>query len=314
MKVSTPIDVAAIEATLPPLSSSYGTEALIERGVDAKLGSLANRDLSHGRPSKTRRVDDSQHHGWRRETFTDLDKSKESLLFILTYSSMSLWIEGEKMDEVDGCVLVTTHRLLFIAQNDENKDLAIDAICVTLHAMTSDPEISVYCQLSSNSLRDLSCNLKTAEENEDVENPEDVLGDDPVCSPIEIFFTPQANMNRENDVLNTEKKLKMCEDFFKALGTLVALNPICDNEGEEFDVDSVETPEEVAVGSTEDNFICRLDNYEHQYSDEDALAEDDERKAMLARLDAVLTVPPELDRDLLQEGQFDDADDDDILL
>lgn len=323
-KESSTMDVAEIEANLPPLARSYGTEATIERGVDAKLRPLAHRDLADERPAKTRRVESLEYGGcWFIETAADSDSSKESLIFILPTVSMSLLLGGERVDDAEGRLLVTTHRILFIAK-DEKQDLAIDAICVTLHAMTSEPEISVYCQLSSKSLKDVSWKSTTVVVG-NVETEQNIMGveeddSDSIHSngPIEIFFTPQILSSTVLDDDSTtrihEDKIKLCEDLFRALGLLATLNPIYDDEeGDMNDADFFDLSEDAVVhASMEDDFICRLNNKD---ADEDEGATEEERNNMLARLDAVLTVPAEYERsDLITNGQFDDADESENLL
>ena len=322
-KRSNPTDATEIEAQMPPLSRSYGTVANILRGTDAKLEALKlllhqNRDSDEERPSKARKVEGSDGGFWaRRRPLDGLDRNKEALLFMLPIISINLMIDGESVDEAEGLVLVTTHRILFIAA-DESQDIAIDAICVTLHAMTSEPDISVYCQLSSNSLRDISWKSSTAVVDDvgEVIDTKDGESDDPLSTssspsdgPIEVFFTPKVRNYTGNNKEIDDLKSKLCEEFFRALGSLVALNPIYDEEEENmydagcFDVsETFMTKDDSMEGG--DDFICRLNSQD----DEQGGATDEERNAMLARLDSILTVPAEYD------GQFDDADESETLL
>jgi hypothetical protein len=154
----------------------------------------------------------------------------------------------------EGLFLVTTERILFVAQNDETKDVAVDAACIQLHAVSDD---SVYIQI------------------------QDPQSDE--SEPMEFTVTPTAQDS------------SCCQELFDALSKLVSLHPIPLEE--------------------EDDDYCGLDDEAIFAPPVENSTSQDERATMLERLDAILVVPPEYERegdDMVEEvGQFDDADEDD---
>ena len=93
-----------------------------------------------------------------------------------------------------GEIFVTNTQVLFVAAEDANmdSDVAIGGACVILHAMTEDPEPSVYLQLSPPS------------------------GDDTVS---EMTLVP---LSGEED----------CQTLFDALCKLISLHPLIDENGD----------------------------------------------------------------------------------
>jgi hypothetical protein len=96
-----------------------------------------------------------------------------------------------------------------------------------------------------------------------------------------------------------------CQTMFDALSKLVTLHPILPDEDEEGDGDD----------DDDDLMMAMMMNMNKQTrigdDDDDGDVTDEEREAMLRRLDNLLIVPPELqvdDDDDDEEGQFDDAD------
>ena len=100
-------------------------------------------------------------------------------------------------EQITGEIFVTNTQVLFVAENaeDVDSDMAIGGTCVVLHAMTEDPEPSVYLQIQSQ-------------------------GDD-TTSPIELTLTPLNNGEED------------CQKLFDALCKLISLHPIEDEDDED---------------------------------------------------------------------------------
>jgi hypothetical protein len=167
----------------------------------------------------------------------------------------AIWKEEEETCYSEGRFLVTTERILYVSV-DEKSDVAVDAACIQLHAVSDD---SIYIQL------------------QDPQSDESAI--------IEFTVTPTQDSSS-------------CQELFDAISRLVSMHPIPleeeDDDNEGFDEAIFAPP--VENGTSEE-----------------------EREAMLERLDAMLVVPPEYERegdDTVEVGQFDDADedeDDDML-
>ena len=166
-------------------------------------------------------------------------------------------------DSVAGDVFITSSQLLFVASDERNreKDLAIGATCITLHAMTEEPELSLYLQLAS-----------MGSETTDIS---------------EVTVTP----------LDSEEASQI---LFDGLCKLVALHPIEDDD------DYNEEGGGGFFGGGDDLIWAP---YSSGGFDDDAGEEggatDEERDAMLERLDNLLVVRPEFE---VQDGQFEDAE------
>ncbi|CAJ1966257.1 unnamed protein product [Cylindrotheca closterium] len=153
-------------------------------------------------------------------------------------------------EDVTGNVFISSSQILFACE-DASNDVAIGATCILMHAMTEEPELSIYLQLQEDG-----------------------------CETLEATFTPLDS--------------NMCQDFFNALCKLVSLHP-CDGDDDEGDEmfgqeDMIWAPASRGFGTD-------------AFEDEERGATDDERQAMLDRLDSILVVQPEYE---IQEGQFDD--------
>ena len=130
--------------------------------------------------------------------------------------------------------------------------MAIGATCITLHAMTEEPELALYLQLTGDSDDDTS----------------------------EVTITP----------LDPETS----ETIFSGLCKLVANHPLEDDgdeQGGEFE------------GFGDDLIWAPAAGFQDGEDGDGATQE--ERDAMLERLDNMLVVAPEYQ---IQEGQFDDAE------
>ncbi len=226
---------------------------------------------------------------------------------------------SESFDGIEGQIYVTTKRVLFVAKNEQgvSGDFSIDAQCISLHAMMSEPKSSVYCQLTD----ECACN-----DDDDDDDDEELAG------PTEIFFCPQikSTSNDEqqqqqmgmdidaNDNDNDDKRKELCKLLFDSLSKLINLNPVdAGDDGGDFGglgamLGMIANSSCDDDNDDDDEMICRIDPSQmvtawDEKSQEGQGASSDERNRMLERLDNMLVVPPEYEVD----GQFDDAEEDD---
>ena len=197
-------------------------------------------------------------------------------------------IESSTSTTVRGELFVTNTQILFVAESAEESgsDLAIGGACVVLHAMTEDPEPSVYLQLSSYS------------------NNED--GDDGAGVVTEVTLVPSAGDNNSGD----------CQNLFDALCKLISLHPV---EGDDDDDDDgMFGGGMIGGGFGDDAFgdygeaIDGLVWAPPRTTEDGPVASDQEREAMLERLDNLLVVAPGLEakddeNNSGEDGQFEDA-------
>lgn len=59
--------------------------------------------------------------------------------------------ENNLLDPVEGEMFVSSSQVLFAAKTSSNDDWAIGATCILMHAMTEEPELSIYLQLQEDS-------------------------------------------------------------------------------------------------------------------------------------------------------------------
>lgn len=179
--------------------------------------------------------------------------------------------EGVVAVVVPGHILATGSQLLFVAADRDHSDhdLAIGASCIVLHAMTDDgPDLAVYLQL----------------------NDDDGDGDDHGGGgPVEVTVTPTDARD--------------CQLLFNALCRMVSLHPFVDDDGDDapgdqfgdFDMGDDDDDELIWAPATAGSAVGPVaDGYGPS---------DEERTAMLERLDGLLVVRPEFE---IQDGQFDD--------
>ena len=266
--------------------------------------------------------------------------------------------------KVEGHVLLTTQRILFLAnttaaavedserntirnepkeKEEENaasvQDFCMDAQCIALHAMTSDPESTVYCQISDG-VQPRSDPLKAWFDDDNKDEKED--DEEWMEGPMEVFFSPRGT----NDV-NAEMA---CQQLFDGMSRLATLNPILEEDDENQDhagygsfgggggggggslaammglmgsssrFNPMDMEEE---GGDGEEMIVRMDHGDIvtttttagnananpflQPIEGEEEEEDQRRNQVLERLDNMLVVPPELE---IQPGQFDDAESD----
>lgn len=183
-------------------------------------------------------------------------------------------------DKTEGHVFVTTAQLLFVELNGSEHDLAIGACTIQLHALQDEPEQCLYLQLGGSS----------QQQGDD--------GDDD--GVLEVSFVPSTEEDAQR--------------LFHALCKLVSRYPI------EVDDDENDHPGGM-MGAGGGGMLMMGDDDDgndgliwapssEQTEDTDGGASEQERQAMLDRLDNLLVVDPkyEIDSGDDDNGQFDDAE------
>lgn len=232
----------------------------------------------------------SNHEG---EVATE-EETSEDLIYHLGSSSVSLSLPSLSFSKKLGQIFITTKRIFFVSAENEDKasDFSMNAYCISLHALMSDPSHSIYCQICD------EVGGGTMDDN-----------DDASVMSRELIIEPLADDDNAQDA---------CQSLFKALSKLISLNPIDDDEQDGFGSGGggglaamlgLMTGGPMVDDVDDDDMICRIDPSQMiTAANIDSLdangpgASAEERRKMLERLDNVLFIPPEL------EGQFDDAD------
>ena len=226
----------------------------------------------------------------------DDEEEAEILIHHTRSSSVSVTLPSVSFTNVRSQVFVTTKRVFFVAhdEKDVQYDVSINAYCISLHALMTEPTRSIYCQLS-----------------DDVDNNAMVCEDEG-----ETIFSKEVTIEPSGDDENCDLS---CQELFNALSKLISLNPMDDDDegsgsgglsamlgmmagayGGEVDYDDGDDEED------DDNMICRIDPSQMITAEsiQQEGASSEERQKMLERLDNVLVVPPEFE----VAGQFDDAE------
>ena len=141
---------------------------------------------------------------------------------------------------------------------------------------------------------------------------------------IEVYFKPTiANEG--------ESQCNKCQSLFDSLTKLASLNPVGDSDdgvGGLFSMLSLMAGGGANGGDdngmvfanhndedSDDEMVVRLGGSNNLVENDDDSSEgapDEERQAMLQRLDDLLVVPPELEIPSDDDGQFDDAEEDEV--
>ncbi len=251
-------------------------------------------------------------------------------------------------------IFVTTKRVLFVHHSKKAKpnegrdegddmngnidteinvghhDFIMDAGCISLHALTTDPINAVYCQLSEE--MDMKTDESTSTNNQPLHtNPQQ---QQPQPQPSEIYMEPiHVNENGNGD---GDDSKNACQDLFRALSKLMNMNPdpydsnidgggggglaamlglMASAYGGGMDMDGDGMGMGMGMGMGDN--VYNESNGEGEHDDDDMIcringgngieATPQQRAAMLERLDNLLVVPPEYEIGGT-EGQFDDAD------
>ena len=289
-----------LESRFPNLLQQDGAYRFL-RGEEANLESLRSYITSNSCLSSTK-----NNHGFHGDkpphiaaTSNEEDqKEEENEKTLYHRNGVAVTIQNipRKFDRIIGQVIITTKRVFFVARDEQDfeKDFAIDAQCISLHAMMTEPDISVYCQLA---------------DNDNHEYDEDYEG------PVEVIFYLQTTELEQKDMNVDEDEIKKLSTIlFESFTKLVNLNPILDDEDDCGAAGGLEAMLGMMGNSLyddeddDDDMICRIDSRDIVCGDETIQRQDgnpSERAQMLERLDRLLVVPPQYEID---DGQFDDAD------
>jgi len=226
---------------------------------------------------------------------------EESLLCHIPSVKVSLTLPSKSIT-VSCQLIVTSRRLLAVScsEQDSDKDIMLNAQGISLHALTSEPERTIYCQLCEN------IHISCCDEDDTVEENDNEEDDSYVTK--ELIIEPVTGNNEQDSS-------DLCESLFKALSKLIALNPVDDgDEDQTFGGGSIGDmlglmAQAYGQGSEygpDDEMICRIDPKDiTTYTiDGENCASDDRRRVILEHLDNVLVVPEEYE---VVDGQFDDA-------
>ncbi|OEU09204.1 hypothetical protein FRACYDRAFT_248538 [Fragilariopsis cylindrus CCMP1102] len=130
-------------------------------------GNPANLSALRGTDAQTRSIFFDERNNNSNDDDEDVTPSTppllmESSVFVSLMMTTDADADDENEDEnknnnnntfIQGEMFITNTQILFVAiERDQSQyDLAIGAACIVLHAMTDEPELSVYLQLSSSS-------------------------------------------------------------------------------------------------------------------------------------------------------------------
>lgn len=293
---------------LPPLSQDDGIYKFL-RGKECNLDSLRAKLQN---PSSSEDNNSAQNK-------SEESENEESILYQLQSVSVTIQNIPNAFENIIGFLIMTTKRVFFVPadEKESDNDFCIDAQCISLHAMMSEPQPSIYCQLTDGSVSYDNCN------NNDMDNESsEGENDDSMRGPAEIFFHPILVRDEDTGTLDgstmEEEKAQVCDTLFKSFSKLINMNPVDDDDDE--DGGNAFGGLGAMLGmlangggygdddeGDSDEMICRIDTSQINNSDDGAGgASNSERSAMLERLDNMLVVPPQYEID----GQFDDADED----
>jgi hypothetical protein len=282
-------DTSSIENLFPALRPDDG-KAHISHGSDAALQAL--------RSFQTQQLE-------IQPLVDEEENEKEQLLHHLNSTSITITLPFllSPSLHVKSQIFITTKRVFIVAHDEAqaNYDISMNAYCISLHALMSEPTRSLYCQLSEEV--EVHGDMHVQSTDGDDEN---VMA----CSK-EITIEP---------ILEDGDSQVSCQELFDSLSKLMHLNPVEDEDENGFGsgggggLAAMLGMMANAYGEEEgdddgDGMICRIDpsqmiTAESLQNEERGGALSAERQKMLEKLDNVLFVPPEY----AVAGQFDDAD------
>jgi len=280
--------MSEVEKSFPPLVSDDGGTGTpyLFCGQNASLESLRSFQSKQVQQIESPRNSTSAS---THENEQDGDAESEKLLHHLQSASVSLTLPSSSFSNVKGQVFVTTKRAFFVAHDkqDASSDFSMNAFCISLHALMSEPTHSIYCQLN-----------------------DEVGGSDNEEGPTskEVIIEPSC-AEGENQ--------SSCQKIFDSLSKLISLNPMEDDDDGDFGSGGGGgfaamlgmMADAYGGGDENDDMICRIDPAQKDTTAANTDADEGgasaaARRKMLEKLDNVLVVPPEYDLD----GQFDDAE------
>ncbi len=251
------------------------------------------------------------------------DEAIEKLLYHLNSAFITVTlpaVSNAVATKIQAQVLITTKRMLLVAHNEAQAqfDISMNAYSISLHALMSEPTRSLYCQLSDDVELHGDDNANAADANDEADS--------------EMIFSKEITIE-PNDEKNSQV---VCQELFDVLSKLMNLNPMEDEDemgsgggggglaamlglmAGAYEDD--ESDDEGGNSDNDNDMIVRIDPSQFITADtirmnEEGIAGNNtlsspaatDRQKMLERLDNVLIVPPEYE---VEEGQFDDADED----
>ena len=317
-------DVTEVEESQTNSSSARHCDHVV---ANNEQSTKHNSDESIANNKRTR---DEENNNEEKDCDDELEESPEELLFYLP--SVSCTCSSWKMKDIQGDMLITSLRVLFLSDKQTNtngeeeqcydNDIAIDGRFIALHAVDSLPsstdanEINVahhvYCQLSEPMGDDdgddigytpISAVAPTQITEEDIDNrsnSDNNDDEDESIDTLEVFFKPTTS-----DESN-------CQSIFDALTKLITLTGDSDDGfgggGGLFNMMSLMAgiggngnDDEMVVANhydneSDDEMVVRYGGSNNLVQDNDNESDgvpDEERQAMLRRLDDMLVVPPE---------------------
>lgn len=227
---------------------------------------------------------------------------------------------------------IALHAVDSLPSSDDDNEAGIShhIYCQLAEPMEDDGEVGFTPSMSM-----FAPSAIVDEENETFYNNDDneEVGDDDNGSSenagtVELYFKPATNDGDDE----RESQSNACQIIFDVLTKLVSLNPEEESDGgfnggggglfsmlslmagignqsDGADIGMVFANDE----EDDDNMVVRLGGSNNIVAnDDDSVGvSNEDRQAMLRRLDAMLVVPPEYEIASSNDGQFDDADEDD---
>ena len=295
----------------PPIADRQASPPTIKVGGSGKdLAGLRAHVAREGRGSVAVSGADT-------EDDVDGGDRRESLLFCAPLAALSLrGSDGSESDcaevEGKGDLVVSSRRIFFLSSAGSEgaeatkscTDLTVDAGCLSLHAVASPSSVGddggddgwhVYCQLT------------------------DGEGD----GEYELLLHPRPTASEKNVD-------RLCRNMFEALSHMARLNPYTLGDGGKGEGDGYLGGANFAANDGDENYhgqqmVAMLGDgvgsgFGFDEKGGGGIPSEEERMAMLQRLDGMLVVPKEYEVDAVNvEGKFDDAesdedgDDDNIL-
>jgi len=240
-------------------------------GLSAGLESLReyhqNQPTSQSLPSgndTTCTTSNEEKVQYLRENIETEEDEEEQLLHHVPWARVGLVIpepsthSSHSFQNIVGRLIITTERIFFITATPSDGslyDFCMDATCILLHATTSDPESSIYCQMLGDSIvpPDDDNNINNNDDGDDdgtsniiifnrqddtIEEDDDDAQDGTSSSipPMELTLIPcSPPPKKENGAtgayeMNEEEMNEACQGLFHSISKLISLNPIDEDE------------------------------------------------------------------------------------
>lgn len=272
---------------MPPSSNNNNDSVLRGNaaqlsGIRAALSSSSSRDaLLTAALEPFLRYDDDDVVDETTTTPTTAAAAPMSRPLHQNYEVTLTWQTEDDGGSSAGFLVITRRACLFCATDGAANDWCVPATSITLHALTAADDD----ELSGASSHPTGVYIQIDHPDDDKENP------------------MEWTITGVNDA----------SALFAAVSQLVSLNPIDPHQ----DTNELYGDDENDENFEPEDMIWASDIRGDDNDDDSVGATQEERQAMLDRLDQVLTIPPEYEINDAREvtgGQFDDADEDDEIL